>query len=171
MRTQVKHIALAYLLVLCIGFTPTMAISTDMPRITVTEIKTQKLTQFISTKYRVDRGLVENIVKKAYNFQHTSFPTAIDILAIIAIESSFNKYAVSKVNAKGVMQIYYKPTSFDIHENMKDGVTLLKEYSSVLNQEGAVEAYNLGIGNYRSGMRNKEYLNKFKTIKQQLESV
>lgn len=145
---------------------------TELPRITITDVKIDKVSKYLSTKYKKDVKDIKEVVKAAYKYGNTKhFPTHTDILAIIAIESSFNKYAISSANAKGLMQILYKKSSFELEDNISDGVWLLKDYKTRLSVEGTIQAYNVGIGNYRAGMRNVDYLNKFKTTKQQLERI
>lgn len=171
MRGIIKY-TLAIYLALFLLTVPSVAVSSRLPSTTVKELKIQKLTNFISNKYKVNIFFIRDVVKHSYQIGHkTQFPTATDILAIIAIESSFDKYAKSKAKAKGLMQILYKDTSFDIRTNIADGVNLLNDYKGRLPIEGTIQAYNVGIGNYKSGMRNKNYLHKFKLAKQQLESI
>lgn len=130
------------------------------------------LTTYISNKYKVDKEDIKDVVKTAYFLgDDKTFPTPIDILSIIAIESSFNKFALSRTKDKGVMQVSYKPTSFDILINMQDGVHLLVTYRKSLPKDATIQSYNLGIGRYKEGKRNKTYLSKFNKIKRQLETV
>ena len=131
----------------------------------------QRMSEHISKVYKVDPTFAQRVVIAAYKYEHSNFPKAVDILAIIAIESSFKKYAVSNANAVGIMQILYKKSSFDIHDNMQDGVSLLKEYNRRLPIGATIQAYNVGIGNYRKGVRNYNYLYKFNKVKQQLERI
>jgi soluble lytic murein transglycosylase-like protein len=137
------------------------------------EIQKEKLALYISKKYKVHKANAKLIVDKA--FEHSNpieFPTPIDTLAIIAIESSYKIYAVSKVGAKGLMQILYKPSSFLIDENIKDGVALLKDYKKATGSIPAtIQAYNIGIGNYNRNIRNEEYFNKYKQAKKELENI
>lgn len=171
MRGTIKHILGIYLGILLLAV-PCTAVNTGIKGKTVTEIRISKTTTYIKNKWKLDPRTAETVVKKAFKYGHKhQFPTAVDILAIIAIESSFNVHAVSKSKAKGLMQVLYKPTTFDINTNISDGVWLLKEYNSKLTVDGTIQAYNLGIGNYSKGMRNTDYLIKFNTIKTQLESV
>jgi len=169
MRGTVKYTLYIYLCIFLLTI-PTVT-QENVPQTTTTELKIEKLTQFISTKYNVSDTAVKKVVEYAHRQGDKVFPTPIDILSIIAIESSFNKYAVSKARAKGYMQVLYKETTFDIRTNINDGTHLLREYSRVMPKDAAVQAYNVGIGNYKKGMRNTEYLAKFKQTKQQLESI
>lgn len=128
-----------------------------------------KLVQYISNKYKVSTKNVEEIIILANKHGTKEFPQPHDILAIIAIESSFKPYAVSKAKAKGLMQILYKKTSFDPKLNIPDGAALLEEYHTRLKSvDSAVQSYNVGIGNFKKGMRNYKYLNKFKQEKENI---
>lgn len=90
-----------------------------------------------------------------------TFPTALDVLAIISIESSFKVRAVGNAGEIGVMQIAYKPSDFNLQTNIRDGVYLLRYYRKVLgSNEAAIHAYNIGIGNYLKGKRNYIYYRK-----------
>lgn len=171
MRGIIKY-TLGIYLIGTLLFVPNTATHTALPNITNTDIRIAKVSTYLSTKYKRDIKDIKEVVKVAYKYGHKhKFPTHTDILAIIAIESSFNKYAISSANARGYMQILYKKSSFDLEDNISDGVWLLKDYKAKLSVEGTIQAYNVGIGNYRSGMRNIDYLNKFKITKQQLERI
>lgn len=116
------------------------------------------------------------IMNRAKELAYKDFPTELDILAIIMVESSFNPYAVnkeeSKINPKrklppsrGLMQV--QNGSFDIYVNMRQGTALLREYYIKLkrNRKAAVKAYNIGIGAYKRGeakISAEEYWAKFK---------
>ena len=142
--------------------------------VTITDYRISRLIIYIDYNYNVSRELSEKIVKIAFKYGNkTQFPTAIDILTIIAIESAFDVRAESrKTKARGLMQILYKKSSFDIHKNIEDGVWLLNDYADRLSKpEAAIHAYNVGIGNYRKGIRNQKYVKKFKKIKKILENI
>lgn len=135
-----------------------------------TDEQNNKLVRHISNKYGVESDKVELIVNTANEHSDDKFPTSTDILAIIAIESKFNQYAKAKgSSAKGLMQVLYKPTSYNIEDNIADGTNLLKKYAEVLPRDAVIQAYNVGIGAYLSGVRNTSYLVKFKQAKKQME--
>lgn len=173
MRVVIKR-CLTVLLSVLLLIDSNIAIS-NMPAyqyIPKSEIRIQKLTNYISDRYKVDTYIVKDVVKTAHVLgEYKKFPSPTDILAIIAIESSFNKNVLSKTLDKGLMQISYKETEFDIHNNMADGVSLLKDYHNRLSKDGTIQAYNIGIGSYKKGRRNPKYLLRFKTAKAQLEKV
>ena len=170
MKTLFKSLFVA--LLLTISSIPALAIPPDLPKTTLTDIKIQRLTNHISKTYKINIGHAEHIVITAYNYgYHASFPTPIDILAIIAIESRFNKNITSHTNDKGLMQISYKKTTFDVENNMYDGVSLLRLNAEQLHPDAAIQAYNIGVPGYKKGRRNLVYLNRFKAAKIKLEAV
>ncbi len=136
----------------------------EIPKVT----QPDKLVITIAEKYKVDPKRVHYIFKVIDNELDGQFPRKKDILAIIAIESSFQEKAVSHKKAKGLMQILYKKTT-NTRENIIAGIDLLREYKRRLGSEkAAVHAYNVGIGNYKSGMRNHSYYKKYEKEKSQL---
>lgn len=131
------------------------------------------LVAHISHKWKKPVKDIRKIAEASYKVtEHTQLLSAVDIMSICQIESGYNTLAVSKKGAKGLTQILYKPTKFDIETNLKDSVELLLEYMRILgSQEAALHAYNVGIGNYRKGMRNYAYVRKFKAAKQELLAI
>jgi len=101
------------------------------------------------------------------------------ILAIITVESSFNKNAVSKVGAKGLMQIMpatfieaanelglnYKSVEciYDIENNINIGTYYLSKMLNKYNNDIklAVLAYNWGPYNIDKFIRNKQSVPSF----------
>lgn len=132
-------------------------------------VLSKDLVSYISTEYKIPPSVAASIVTAAnkHSYKHT-FPTSLDILAIIAIESNFKQYATNK-NAKGLMQVLYKPTSYNIDRNVEDGSNLLKTYKKWLKPDEIVMSYNIGLGAYLDGHRNYHYLTKFKTAKRKLK--
>ena len=97
-----------------------------------------RLSKKISRIYNLSYKDSKEIVDQAVVYSNPVFPTVYDILAIIAIESRFNVYAKSETSsAKGLMQVLYKNTSFDISQNISDGVNLLLHYKEKLKSEDA----------------------------------
>ncbi|THB70855.1 MAG: lytic transglycosylase domain-containing protein [Gammaproteobacteria bacterium] len=82
------------------------------------------------------------------------------VLAVIQVESNFRKYAISRVGARGLMQImpfwldeigHPDDDLFDVKTNLRFGCTILKHY---LNKEKgnltrALGRYNGSLGSYR----------------------
>lgn len=142
-------------------------------RMPIKPFKHTKLVEYISNKYNIEYTKAKEIVIVAeQHSEEHKFPRLHDTLAIIAIESSFKETVISKCNAKGLMQVLYKEVSFDPKLNIAAGTELLKEYSKRLpTREAVVQSYNVGIGNFKRGMRNQDYLNKFKQEKERLQDA
>lgn len=149
----------------------TFSSSVVQPTIYVDKFKHTKLVEYISSRYNVDYHQAKEIVILAEQHSNKNkFPRVYDTLAIIGIESSYKITAVSKSKAKGLMQVLYTKTSFDPKLNILHGTTLLKDYAKVLpTRDAVIQSYNVGIGNFKKGIRNQDYLNKFKKEKERLQ--
>lgn len=141
-----------------------LAISDELPKVPTTST----LIVNISKIYKVPVPKLQELFEIVDTCIDDKFPCQMDVLAIIEIESSFRENAVSSKNAKGYMQVLYVKTH-TVEENIKAGVWLLKDYHKRLGSiEAAVQAYNVGLGNYRKGMRNKKYYDKYLSAKTKL---
>jgi hypothetical protein len=115
--------------------------------------------QWISKRYRVAPEPVSRLVKEAWTIGHKAGVDPTLILAVMAIESSFNPFAQSKVGAQGLMQVMtqlhdekYEPfggnhAAFDPVTNLRVGVLVLKE---CITKAGSIEAglkYYVGAAN------------------------
>lgn len=128
-----------------------------------------KLTQAASAKYRVDPGLVRQIVDASIKYQDDVFPTAKDILSVIGTESSFNPDAVSQLKrdpAVGLMQVRPGVWGIDMSElktidgQIKHGARILALYYKKFgNREAALHAYNVGETRHRASIKNPEKAN------------
>jgi len=100
------------------------------------------------------------------------------ILAIIEIESNFKINAVSSKNAQGLMQLLpsvyrwilkqnnlfvSQEDVYNSESNILAGMLLLQWLLDQLNGNlmQALTAYNVGLSNFKSGMRNESYLHKW----------
>ena len=136
----------------------------------------EKTADDIADHYRVDNDMVKEIVKIAHEHQSREFPTAKDILAIIGVESSFNPNSKSGLRydpAIGLMQV--RPGIWNIDKSdlstmesqIKTGADILRlYYKKTGNAEDAIQAYNLGITNFRKGHRNANYVAKYNNFLQ-----
>ena len=103
---------------------------------------------WISKKYRVAPEPVAALVAEAYDVGRSNKLDPTLILAVMAIESSFNPFAQSPVGAQGLMQVMTQIHSdkyehfggqyaaFDPKSNLRVGVKVLSEYVS---RTGSVE--------------------------------
>jgi soluble lytic murein transglycosylase-like protein len=151
----------------------TFSSSVVQPTVSLEKFRHTKLVEYITSRYNIDyRQAKEIVILAEQHSNKNKFPRVHDTLAIIGIESSYKITAVSKSKAKGLMQVLYTKTSFDPKLNILHGTSLLKEYAKVLpTKDAVVQAYNVGITNFKKGMRNQNYLNKFKQEKERLQDA
>ena len=115
--------------------------------------------QWLSRRYRVAPEPVSRLVQEAWRVGEKASLDPTLILAIMAIESSFNPFAQSAVGAQGLMQVMTKVhndkyeafggnhAAFDPITNLRVGVQVLKE---CIARAGGLEAglrYYVGAGN------------------------
>ena len=114
----------------------------DLPR------EQSAIAYWLSKKYKVAAEPMAALVTEAYEqgMQHKIDPTL--ILAVAAIESSFNPFAQSSVGAQGLMQVMTRVhtdkyehfggnlAAFDPVSNMRVGAAILKEY---IRRAGSIE--------------------------------
>jgi hypothetical protein len=104
---------------------------------------------WLARRYRVALEPVSRLVQEAWDSGHRSGLDPTLILAVMAIESSFNPFAQSSVGAQGLMQVMtrvhdekYEPyggvrAAFDPVTNLRVGVQVLKE---CIVRAGSLEA-------------------------------
>jgi len=132
------------------------------------------LAKMLAKKYRVSETLVQEVVDLAYKYESPVFPKAVDILAIVGVESSFDPSAKSQLRhdpALGLMQVRpgiwnIKPSDLGtVEQQIKHGAQILSLYYKKLgNAEDAVTAYNIGITNFNRGRRNERYVSKYRNL-------
>jgi soluble lytic murein transglycosylase-like protein len=103
---------------------------------------------WLSKKYRVAAEPLSALVAEAFDLGHKNKLDPALILAIMAVESSFNPFAQSGVGAQGLMQVMTRIhgekyesaggtlTAFDPVTNMRVGVKVLQE---CITRAGSVE--------------------------------
>ncbi|WP_353152601.1 lytic transglycosylase domain-containing protein [Herminiimonas fonticola] len=114
-----------------------------------TDLQQQRVTQWISKRYRVANDATNMLVSAAYlTGKEINFDPLL-ILAVMAIESRFNPFAESPVGAQGLMQVMSKvhhdkfadmggtKAALNPVANIKVGSLILKEYVA---RGGSVEA-------------------------------
>lgn len=114
---------------------------------------------WISRRYRVAPEPISRLVQEAWHVGERAGLDPTLILAIMAVESSFNPFAQSSVGAQGLMQVMtkvhddkYEPfggnhAAFDPVTNLRVGVQVLKE---CIARAGSLEAglrYYVGAAN------------------------
>ncbi|MBS0444341.1 MAG: lytic transglycosylase domain-containing protein [Proteobacteria bacterium] len=115
--------------------------------------------QWLARRYHVAPEPVSRLVKEAWDVGARAGLDPTLILAIMAVESSFNPFAQSAVGAQGLMQVMTKVhddkyeayggnhAAFDPVTNLRVGVQVLKE---CIRRAGSLEAglrYYVGAGN------------------------
>ena len=111
----------------------------------------------ISKEFKVEVEEAERIISLAYSLTTPgTFPRPLDVLAVVAVESSFQRNAVSRFGPSvGLMQI-----NSGVHKgikhlrepeaNIRKGVSLLSKYKTSGNSENfALTSYNSGPKNAR----------------------
>jgi len=121
----------------------TAANPSDLPR------EQANVALWIARKYRVAPEPVAALVAEAYETGKANGVDPTLVLAVIAVESSFNPFAQSSVGAQGLMQVmtsvhsdkyeYFggQYAAFDPKTNLRVGVQVLREY---ISRTGSVEA-------------------------------
>jgi len=121
-------------------------IEAPAPALTAPELR---LSQYLSRRYMVGLAATEQVVQAAYAAAGEVGLDPLLLLAVAAVESSFNPLAESVVGAKGLMQIIPKwhreklerlggdDALFDPEANILLGAHILKEY---VHRTGTLEA-------------------------------
>ena len=117
------------------------------------------LAYWLSRKYRVAPEPVSALVSEAYDLGPRNEIDPTLILAVMAVESSFNPFAQSSVGAQGLMQVMTKVhadkyqsfggamAAFDPVANLRVGVNVLKEcITRAGSVDGGLRLY-VGAGN------------------------
>jgi hypothetical protein len=127
----------------------------------------RNLTKFVTDNYHVEEPEANAIVLLAKKHEQPTFPKAKNILAIIGIESAFKEKAVSKLHkdpAVGLMQVRPKTWGVTasslstVDKQIELGSKILNHYYTKLgdNEEHAVKAYNVGMGNFKKTTHNEK---------------
>jgi soluble lytic murein transglycosylase-like protein len=106
-------------------------------------LRYQALAEFLAKRYRVSRDSLERFVRLAYAAGQSTRLDPLLILAVMAVESSFNPIAESVMGAKGLMQIipeYHQDklrapqggelNVLDPEINIVAGAKVLREYAT-----------------------------------------
>lgn len=128
----------------------------------------------IASAYKVP--IAQAIETVAAADTHASqFPTKLDILAVVGIESSHNPRARSQLKrdpAKGMMQVRTEMWHSEIRKSRASQTTipgqiavgsniLRQYYAATRNKRDAIMAYNIGIGAVKKGKQTHKYYSKF----------
>jgi Transglycosylase SLT domain len=125
--------------------------------------KQQKLVaEWLSKRYRIAPDPMAHMVAAAYDTAGTLKLDPLLVLAVVAIESSFNPFVQSGVGAQGLMQVMSNlheekferfggtNAAFDPTTSIKVGAVILKEYVSRAGSvEGGLKMY-VGAANFET---------------------
>jgi soluble lytic murein transglycosylase-like protein len=112
------------------------------------DARQQKLAQHLARRYRVSPDVVQELVADAYAVGRDKGIDPLLILAVVAVESSFNPIAQSSFGAKGLMQVVPRFHLEKLSEhggqenilhtrtNIAVGTQILKDY---IREAGSVE--------------------------------
>ena len=135
---------------------------------TATSAQTEALRNYISRKYKVASDATSVLVQTAYKAGQDMKVDPLLLLAVMAIESSYNPFAESSMGAQGLMQVitsvhrakfapYGKDGPLNPVANIKVGASILKE---CIGRRGSVRAglacYNGATDTAGSGYADKE---------------
>lgn len=114
-----------------------------------TQTQQQRVTSWISKRYRVANEAIDMLVSAAYLTAQETKLDPLLILSVIAIESRFNPFSESPVGAQGLMQVMSKvhhekftdlggiKAALNPVANIKVGAMILKDY---VQSAGSIEA-------------------------------
>lgn len=143
------------------------------------------LADALAKRYRVSREALERFVQLAYAAGHSTKIDPLLILAVMAVESSFNPIAESGMGAKGLMQIIPEfhqdklrdpggglVNVLDPEVNIVVGAKVLREYATRTGNDfvAALRLYG-GIGADLENPYPKRVLSEWKRLEQILRRV
>ncbi len=128
------------------------------------------LVSYVSKRFKLSETAAQEIIALADKYATDSFPKRNDILAIIAVESSYNTRAKNR-GCYGLMQIQKAShlkalKGRSLHNpavNIEVGAGVLTAYYDLLkeNKRGAILSFNAGIGSYLKGRYETKYYLKY----------
>lgn len=151
--------------------------TSEMDRQTRLADRKRRIAQVIVAKYRAKPDIATEVVELAHKYAGDQFPQPHDLITVVAIESSFNPNARSKLRrdpAVGLTQI--RPGVWkhlianraelkDVENQIKYGSIILADYyKRIGTREGALIAYNAGLTAYRKGRHNMRYIEKYQRV-------
>jgi hypothetical protein len=139
-----------------------------------------RLIDYIAEKFKVSKDVSKQVVEQSAQYARKTFPSQMDILAIIAIESKFNPKAESHGNF-GLMQIQSKShrdkskgrSLFNISANIQIGAEILNEYYVLMgnNIRAATSSYNVGPGTFLKRKVVSTYYDKYRARLQEFSKI
>lgn len=174
---SLKSLAAAGVLGLGLASTPSVVSHPEssapyQPSQTQAVTKDNQLLHYITARYGVSQELASKVIRSATKYADNVFPSKLDLLAVVGIESSYNPRAVSQLRhdpAVGLTQIRPKvwgttaPALNTVDAQLKmTNYILTKYYAKFKTRDAAIHAYNVGETNFRHqrGL-NPGYVTKF----------
>jgi len=163
-----KRLLLCYMVVI-------LSLPFDVSRGTINESdRPHILTRSIVERFSADPKVVDDALKFAEIYAYPDFPRAIDITAVIGIESSWKISAVSPFQydaAVGLTQIRPKVWKdmiadprelYSVNRQIMYSSKILRDYYLKLgSKSAALIAYNAGITNFKKKIFDTKYLVKY----------
>lgn len=135
------------------------------------------LIEYLARRYKQNIEHITNVVELAGKYADAVFPTREMILAVIAIESSFNpkakhlgSFGLMQINAAAHKKALTGKNVLDTETNISLGVQVLRQYFDLAGQvpRNAILAYNAGIGAFFQRRYNPKYLEKYEGVLAQI---
>jgi soluble lytic murein transglycosylase-like protein len=169
MKINYRCCRIATILVVLLSFCKVAHLETSTPSGLAPELDQMCLAEAVSKAYKVPIGTSLRVVQATERYSSESFPKQSDLLAIIAVESTFKPLSKSLGNY-GLMQvnlrshpIYSVEELLGIESGVRAGSRILTDmYKSLRDIRGAVVSYNIGIFGYKKGRDNPKYYASFK---------
>ena len=156
--------------------------STGQPAAALTPVEESRhraVSEYVAKRYRVSQDVALDLVGQAHRVGKELQLDPLLIIAVMAVESSFNPIAESVAGAKGLMQIIPKyhlekfqaaggaEAVFDPATNIRVGAQILKEYIRYTGNVG------IALQMYAGALSDNEdqYTNKVMGMKQRLQYV
>lgn len=138
---------------------------------TETSAPLEKLSNSLSKKYNRPRYEIDKIVNNAAQASEEFDVPMSTILAVIAVESSFNPKAFNRSGATGLMQVIHKwhPEKVQDSESLFDIATNVRVGTQILDEYRVTQSWSQGLKKYSGGAR--QYPEKVARAKNYIDSI
>lgn len=129
-----------------------------------------RLAKIAVSQYDISSEFAKEVVFYANKYSKKSFPSTVDILSVVGIESSWNPLAkngrsvgLTQITPSAWVSIIPNSSHLSVVENqIKYAAEILHiNYKLTGSKEGALLAYNAGYGNWSKGRYESSYFMKF----------